>query len=86
MLEIYERAMTNGCSLEATCSSIPLSKWEDLMAGAKRACKKTITRILINQDYIDRDWARLMNPYHFYRTDTHLIYVHSGIEHFFRVN
>lgn len=73
-------------SLEATCVGIELDKWKELMEGAVRACKKTVNKLLIEAEYLTSFEANLYNPYDYYRTDTHIIYVHSGIEHFYKIN
>lgn len=71
--------------LENTCVGTTMDEWEGFMKGSVRADKRQVHRILLEQDQITSMDVRLRNPYDFYRTDTHLIYVHSGIEHFYRV-
>ena len=76
--EIYEKAMNNGVYLEATCVGISQSEWDRLMKGAVRADKKKLLKAIgVKDEY--------RNPYDFYRTQTHLIYVNSAIEHFYKI-
>ncbi len=84
--EIYERAEENGIYLEATCVGVGMSRWEKLMAGATRADKRRVEAIMIKHGHLTRFDANMYNPYDYYKTETHLIYVHSSIEHFFRIN
>ena len=74
----YRRAERNGCYLEATCVGINQRRWDELMEGAVRADKKKVLKAIgVVDEY--------HNPYDFYRTKTHLIYVNSAIEHFYRI-
>ena len=77
--EFYRRAERDGVYLECDCTGVSIYKWEELMKGAVRADKKKLLKAigLVDEYY---------NPYEFYRTKTHLIYVHSAIEHFYRIN
>ena len=77
--EFYRRAETNGVYLECDCSSITSRKWDVLMEGAIRADKNKALKIIGRVD-------EFYNPYEFYRTKTHLIYVHSAVEYFYRIN
>ena len=72
--------------LETTCVSTSIPEWDALMEGAVRACKATVHRILVKNRCLTPEDVRYYNPYDYYRTDTHIIYVHSGIEHFYRIN
>lgn len=76
--------------LEATCVGISQSKWDALMKGNRpcskqKACSAALeVGILNEQDYrleIKQPWY---NPYQHRQTKTHIIYIHSGIEHFIR--
>ena len=86
--ELLKRAKRNGAHLEHTCVWIGARKWDELMKGATRANKKDITRIALLAGVIDEEQAKTeiarpyYNPYNHYKTRTHAIYVHSGIEHF----
>ena len=84
--EIYERAIANGVELECTCVEIGYGMWELLMEGSTRANSSTVEKILVEQGHLNRDDVKLYNPYRHLKTEKHLIYVHSGIEHFFRIN
>ena len=76
--EIYQKAMDNGVCLECTCVSTSQSEWDKLMEGAVRADKKKVLKAIgIKEEY--------RNPYESFRTQTHLIYVHSAVEHFYRI-
>lgn len=77
--QFYARAMRNGCYLDATCVGISQYKWDELMEGAVRADKKKLLKAI-------GEVEEYHNPYDFYRTKTHLIYVHSGVEYFYRIN
>lgn len=77
--EFYRRAEKNGCYLEATCVGISQHEWDAFMEGAVRADKNKLLKAIGFKD-------EYYNPYDFYRTKTHLIYVHSAIEHFYRIN
>lgn len=76
--QIYNRAFRNGVELECTCVDIPIYRWEQLMKGAVKADKKKVLKAIGIKD-------DLYNPYDSFRTKTHLIYVHSAIEHFYRI-
>lgn len=90
-MTIYERAAANGCYFECTCVGISQSKWDRLMQGARRANKKKVIKIALLAGVIDEEQAAMetkkpyYNPYNHYHTKTHIIYVHSSIEHFIRV-
>lgn len=89
---IYNQAKNNGCYLECTCVDCGSYKWDELMQGHKKANKKEVVKIALLAGVIDEDQAKqeikkpYYNPYTHYKTDTHIIYVHSMIEHFIRVN
>ena len=89
---IYQRAYNNGCFFETTCVGIGQNKWDELMEGHTRANKKEVVKIALLSGVIDEEQAReeikntYYNPYNHYKTKTHIIYVHSMIEHFIRVN
>ena len=72
--------------LETTCISTSIPEWEQLMEGAVRACKKTVHKILLKHRCLTPEDVKYYNPYDYYRTDTHIIYIHSSIEYFYRIN
>lgn len=89
---IYQRALNNGCFFECSCVGITSGKWDRLMQGARKADKKKVIKVALLAGVIDEDQAReetkrpYYNPYTHYVTKTHIIYVHSMIEHFIKVN
>jgi len=86
---IYQRAINNGCELETTC--VGCNNWDELMKGHTIADRKKVVKIAFLAGVIDKEQAReetkrpYYNPYTHYKTKTHIIYVHSMIEHFIRV-
>lgn len=69
---------------DTNCTEISSWKWEDLMEGAtvanKQAIDKLVKRHLPNLYYsLALD---LHNPYKYYKTEKHLVLVHSSIEYF----
>lgn len=72
--------------LESTCVGIGLTKWEQNMEGAKRANKKEINRIVkrLLPDLYDQLALDFYNPNQYFKTERHLILVHSMIEYFIR--
>jgi hypothetical protein len=93
-MNIYQRAERNGVTYECNCTDLTSHyKWEALMKGHKRADRKQVIKIARAVGIIAHpdDYTREMknpyyNPYNHFKTDTHLIYVHSGIEYFIRVH
>lgn len=90
-MNIYDKALLNGAEYEAACTSISKDEWDRLMEGAVKANRKKVVKIALAVGIIDEDQAQAelkhayFNPYNHMKTATHLIYVHSGIEHFIRV-
>jgi hypothetical protein len=82
---IYRAAERDGVQFDGACIGMNLSRWERLMEGNRRGNKRRIEKILADQGHINRDDLRFHNPYNHLITDTHIIYVHSAIEHFFRI-
>jgi hypothetical protein len=88
---IYQRATENGCTYETNCTGISLNKWESLMKGARKADQKKAVKVALQAGVIDEYEAKLelknpyYNPYNHKVTKTHIIYIHSAIEHFIRV-
>lgn len=79
------QAITN-LEYEADCTCLNKSQWDVLMEGAVKANKRAINSLvkkLLPDLY--RDLAlEFYNPYDYFRTDTHLILVHSMIEYFLK--
>lgn len=72
--------------LECTCVDIGINKWDRLMEGATKANKKTINNLV--KIHLPDLYAGLSlnfyNPYNYFKTNTHLILVHSHIEYFLK--
>ncbi len=84
--QIYNQAEQFGVSLEATCVGISIHEWERLMQGATKANKKLVDKIIAdNTDGEFDSFIRFYNPYNHLKTQTHLIFIHSEIEHFFKI-
>ena len=81
--EVYKKAKENGVILECTCADIPESKWDKLYEGATRGDKRKIQSIIRN--HFEDGWFKLWNPYPCYKTETHLIYIHSATDYFFKI-
>ena len=73
--------------LECTCVSASRFRVERLMRGAVRADKRKINRVVrvLLPDLYEELSLQYPNPYSYYRTETHLIPVWSGIEHFIKM-
>ena len=82
-------AYCKSIELEATCLSVSEREWNKLMKGAKKASGLKIRAMIKRQlpDLYESLALSFRNPYEHQsqRTDTHLIYVHSGIEYFLRM-
>lgn len=91
-MNIYERAKRYGVQFETTCVGININHWDELMEGHTRANRKEAVRIALQAEVIDEVQAAQelrkpwFNPYNHHKTKTHIIYVHSGIEHFIKAN
>jgi hypothetical protein len=91
-MTIYERAKRYGVQSVATCVGIGQYQWDEYMKGHTRANRREVVKIALQAGVIDEEQAReelrrpWFNPYNHYKTKTHIIYVHSGIEHFIEVN
>lgn len=84
--EFYNQADKQGMYLEYTCVGITQTKWDYLMKDAVRANKQVIHALLKKHGVIDDTLLIGYNPYNYYRTKTHIIFVHSSIEYFIKVN
>jgi hypothetical protein len=66
--------------------------WDELMKGSVKADRVKATKIAQMAGVISIEQAKTeinkpyYNPYRHLRTKTHVIYVHSGIEYFIKVN
>lgn len=91
-MNIYERAKNNGCQFVATCVGIGANAWDNFMKGHTRANRREVVKIALQAGVIDEEQAKeelkrpWFNPYNHYKTKTHIIYCHSGIEHFIKVH
>ena len=84
--DIYNRAETNGVQYETNCTAVKLWQWENLMQGATKADKNKVKSI-IHQNCPEFENLLIgWNPYDHYKTKTHIIFVHSAIEYFFKIN
>lgn len=85
-----KQAYASRIELQYTCISITSQKWNKLMNGAKRASGVKIRQMIKLQlpELYKEMGLQFPNPYeaNCMRTDTHLIYVHSAIEYFFRIS
>ena len=88
--EIYARADRNGITLISTCASVTLTEWESLMTGTTKANGAEIRRLIKKHDPNLYEGLALdfYNPYEgqSVKKDGLLVYVHSSIEYFFKVN
>jgi len=86
-VEIYNKAKRNGITFETDCTSVSLTRWEELMKGATQADKNIVNKLIQkNTDGEFENFINFHNPYDHYKTKTHIIFVHSAIEHFFKIN
>lgn len=76
----------NSLTLECTCSDITEREWNRLMSGATKANVETVERLIREYHTKDKWFTGKTNPYRkdCFKTKTHIIYTHSGIEYFFR--
>lgn len=90
-MNIYQRAENNGVAFETSCVATTANEWDSLMKGHTRANRVKAVRAALQAGVIDETQAAqeikkpYYNPYKHFKTKTHIIYVHSGIEHFIRV-
>ena len=71
---------------ECNCTQMSNRKWESYMADAKKGNVAKINKLvkLFEPGMYEKLALDFYNPYTYYRTDTHLIVVHSSIEYFFK--
>lgn len=84
-MNIYEKAKY-GCNYVFNCTNISAIKHEEIFSKVKRADKRKVTKIAIQLGIIDKAFAKLWNPYNCHKTDEYLIYTHSAIDFFIKVN
>lgn len=90
-MNIYQRADKYGAHLEGTCVSLNADEVDSLMKGKTKADRKQVLKVAFNVGLMSEDEYRqslryrYYNPYRFYKTDTHIIYVHSAVEYFIKV-
>ena len=75
-----------GLTFECDCTQINIREWDRLMEGHKRANRtelKNILKRLGMRNLISKFYTG--NPYNFYKTDTHIIFVWSAIEFFYKI-
>lgn len=82
--EIYKKAQERGLTLECTCSEVTEKIHEKLFDGATVANKRIVNKLVA--PFFEKDFTKLWNPYQSYKTKTHIIFVHSAIDHFFKIN
>lgn len=86
---LARKAYTSTIELECTCVGIGIPKWNSLMEGAVKADGSKIRRMIKEQlpELYKNLALNYHNPYESscVRTNTHLIYVHSGIEYFLKI-
>lgn len=71
---------------EVTCVSLRYYEFDKLTKNKTKANKKTRNKLVKEHlpDLYDSLMLSLYNPYDYYKTDKHLILIHSGIEYFLR--
>lgn len=89
---IYQRAINKGCQFVSTCVGCGVDEWDKMMKGVRPANRKKVVKIALLAGVIDEEQAReetkrpSYNPFTHYVSKTYIVYVHSGIEHFIKVN
>lgn len=85
-----QQAYNSRIHLECTCVDISQTKWDKLMNGAKKANGAKARQMIKKQlpELYENLALQFYNPYESQtqRTETHLIYVHSGIEYFLKLS
>lgn len=76
--------------LECTCAGIGITKWNELMKGARKASYKRLVSLIKKElpDLYNELTLQYYNPWEndCKQTKTHYILVHSAIEYFIRKN
>lgn len=84
--EIYNKAFSNGITFKSSCIDISIKEWERMMKGTVRADKRKIKKIVM-QHY--PEFKSLFVGYNYYnllKSKKYIVFVHSGIEYFFKIN
>lgn len=91
--QFYDNAMSNGVYYQCSCVGIGSRAWDRLMKGAVRANARKVEAIIkchepemakeLEMCYNTKPYY---NPYNHFRTKTHIIYIHSSIEYFFKID
>ena len=78
----------NYLELDCTCVGIGVDRWDELMQGATHANRAQIDSLvkLHLPELYEELMLNLYNPYDYYKTETHLILVHSSVEYFLMYN
>ena len=94
MADFYDNI--HSLDYQCNCTEITEKRWDQLMKNAKRAdvykinklVKEHLPELFIHLGLDCRPLRDLywFNPYHYYKTKTHLILVHSSIEYFLKIN
>lgn len=71
---------------QTNCALTTQAEWDKLMQGAKRANKQKINALVKKHlpDLFSDLALQFRNPYNYFKTATHLILVHSAVEHFIK--
>ena len=75
---------------ETNCTAVTRMQWDELMKGARPCSKRRAVKAALETGVIEEDDAKMelkhkyYNPYRPLQTKTHIIYIHSAIEHFIR--
>jgi hypothetical protein len=73
---------------ETSCVGITQERWDELMKDSKRANKREVNKLVKDKipSLYDGIQLKYFNPYNYFKTKTHLILVHSAVEHFLKIN
>lgn len=91
-MNIYKKAEQKGCYLESTCVNINLAVWDEIMKGARNANNTKAVKVALLAGVIDNEQAKMeiknpnYNPYTHKVSENYVIYIHSCIEHFIKIN
>lgn len=89
-LKIYNQAERNGIYFYADCTSITITQHEKFMENSTKANGKKIRQLIKNNcpDLYENLGLDFPNPYEHKsrKKDGMLIYVHSSIEYFLKIN
>jgi hypothetical protein len=89
-IKIYNQAEQKGISYYANCTSINIKEHEKLMSNSTKANGKKIRQLIKKNcpELTDQLTLNFPNPYEHQsrKKEGMLIYVHSAIEYFFKIN